>query len=201
MSYVPTGLSGLGIDPVTTIAVGRFAYSGLKKLFGASPPEKPFPWRWDKPGGEVGFAGFPNPQPGHFGIVYGTRYKFFRVWEGSVWEVFDRPGFDISGTIEDGTRAWRAFVKDGKLQLLEDFGKGWVPVFSGTRQQLIDWTHWTSPGVLGPITRPAAPGVVPAAPAIEPAIVAAGFAPDLGGATMPLLMLAGVALMFILKSR
>lgn len=201
MAYVRTGLSGLGVAPVVAGAVTKFGFSALKSIFGTKPPEKPFPWRWDKPGGEVGFAGFPNPQPGHFGIVYGTQYKWFRVWDGSVWEVFDTPGFDVHGTIDGDKRAWRAFVKDGKLQLLEDFGKGWVPVFAGTRQQLIDWTHWTSPGVLGPITRPAAPGVVPAALAVERPIVAAGFAPDLGGATMPVLMAAGLALMFILKSR
>jgi hypothetical protein len=203
MAYVRTGLSGLGIDPVTAIAVGRIGYSGLKRIFGTRPPEKPFPWRWDRPGREVGFTGFPNPKPGYFGIVYcGSKHDgagFHRVWEGSVWECFDRPGFDISGTIDGGKRAWRAYVKGGKLQVVEDFGRGWVPVFASTRQQLIDWTHHVAHGVVGPITRPAAPGVVPASPAIEPAIVAAGFAPDLGGATMPLLIAAGVALMFILK--
>jgi len=199
MAYVQTGLGGLGIDPATAVMVTKLGYSGLKKIFGTKPPEQPFPWRWDKPGREVGFAGFPNPKPGHFGIVYATKYQFFRVWDGSVWEVFDTPGFDISGTIDDGKRAWRAFVKGGKLQLLEDFGKGWVPVFSGTRQQLIDWTHWVAPGVLGPITRPAVAVTAPAAVAAgRMPTVAAGFAPDLG-ATMPLLMAAGLALMFILK--
>jgi len=199
MSYVRTELSGLGVAPVVAGAVTKFGYSALKSIIGTKPPEKPFPWRWDKPGGEVGFAGFPNPQPGHFGIVYGTQYKWFRVWEGSVWEVFDKPGFDVHGTIDGDKRAWRAFVKDGKLQLLEDFGKGWVPVFSGTRQQLIDWTHWTAPGVLGPITQPAIPGgLVPSAAA---PIVAAGLAPGLGIGAMPLLIAAGVALVFILKGR
>ncbi len=192
MAVVSTRSSGLGIDPATAILVGRFGYAGLKKLFGRSPPEKPFPWRWDRPGREVGFAGFPNPKPGYFGIIYMTRHKFYRVWEGSVWEVFDTPGFDISGTIEDGTRAWHAFVKDGKLQVFEDFGKGWVPTFAWTRQQLIEWTYHIAHGVVGPITRPAAAGV-------EMPIVAAGFAPDLSGATVPLLIAAGLALVFMFK--
>lgn len=137
-------MSGLGIDPTTAFMVTKFGYSGLKKLFGTAPPEKPFPWRWDKPGREVGFTGFPNPRPGYFGIVYsGSKHEtpgWHRVWAGSIKDCFDRPGFDISGTMDAGQRAWRAFVRDGKLQVVEDFGQGWVPTFAGTRQQLSDWT-------------------------------------------------------------
>lgn len=197
MAYVRTVLSGLGVAPVVAGAVTKFGYSALKSIIGTKPPEKPFPWRWDKPGREVGFTGFPNPDPGHFGIVYGTQGKWFRVWEGSVNDVFGVPGFDVSGTIDGDKRAWRAYVTEGRIQLLEDFGKGWVPVFSGTKQQMIDWT-----GHVGSIRRPTA--AVTAAPDIGPETmptVAAGFAPDLGGATMPLLIAAVLGLMFLLKSR
>jgi hypothetical protein len=196
MAYVRTGLSGLGVAPVVAGAVTKFGYSALKSILGTKPPEKPFPWRWDKGGAKVGDTTV-MVEPGRFGIIYMTGYQFFRVWVGTVNEVFGVPGFDISGTIDDGKRAWRAYVIEGRIQLLEDFGKGWVPVFSGTKQQMIDWT-----GHVGPIRRPAV--AVTAAPAIAPEampIVAAGFVPDLGGATMPLLIAAGLAVMFILKSR
>ena len=199
MPLVSVNLSGLGVAPAAVVAAYPVVTSIYTKLFGRTPPEKPFPWRWDKPGREVGFTGLPNLNPGHFGIVYGTQHKWFRVWEGSVNEVFGRPGFDIGGTIDDDRRAWRAFVSDGQIQLIEDFGRGWVPVFSGTEQQMIDWT-----GHIGPIVRPepalvTQPGFVP-----QPGFVAA---PDplavvgaaLGDGTLPLLLAAAVALVFILK--
>ncbi len=136
--------SGLGIAPLILSSGLTFGVSAVKKLFGTAPPEKPFPWRWDKPGGAVGYTG-PSAKPGYFGIVFGTQYKFFRVWFGSVQEVFGRPGFDVSGTIDGGRRQWRAYVTEGRIQLLENFGRGWVPVFAGTQQQMMDWTEHSGP--------------------------------------------------------
>ena len=193
MPFVSVTLSGLGVPPAAVVAAYPVVTSIYTKLFGRTPPEQPFPWRWDKPGREVGFTGVPNPRPGHFGIIYMTRHQFFRVWEGSVNEVFGRPGFDVGGTIDDDRRAWRAFVTDGRIQVIEDFGRGWVPVFSGTRQQMIDWT-----GHMGPIVRPE-PGLVaePGFVARPDVLTAAGI--GLGGATLPLLIAAGLAMAFILK--
>lgn len=193
MAYVQT-LSGLGVAPVVAGAVTKFGYSALKSLIGTKPPEKPFPWRWDKATTEIGYTG-PQARPGHFGIVYGTQYKWFRVWAGTVNDVFGVPGFDISGTIDGGKRAWRAYVTEGRIQLLEDFGKGWVPVFAGTQRQMIDWT-----GHVGPIRRPQV--AVTARPAVTAApapVIAAGLLPDLSGATVPLLIPVGLAIMFMLK--
>lgn len=211
MAYVRTTLSGLGIDPATAVMVTKFGYSGLKKLFGTKPPEKPLPYRFDRPGRGVGDTGFPNLKPGYLGIVYcGSKADgagFHRIWEGSVYEIFDQPGFEISGTIDGGKRAYHACVKGGRLTIVEDFGQGWVQTRmpnnqpnNWTRQELIDWTHHVAHGVVGPITRPAVAVTAPAAVAAgRMPTVAAGFAPDLGGATMPLLIAAGLGLVFMLK--
>jgi len=154
MSYARRS-SGLGVAPLVLQAGISYGVSAVSKLFGTGPPEKPFPWRWDKPGGAVGYTG-PSAKPGYFGIVFGTQHQFFRVWSGSVQEVFGRPGFDVSGTIDGGRRQWRAYVTQGRLQLLENFGSGWVPVFAGTQQQMMDWTEHR-----GPITPTPPPTVTP----------------------------------------
>lgn len=135
-------LSGLGVAPFIAAGATGFVKGIASKIFGSGPPQSPFPWRWDKPGHEVGYTG-PDAPPGVFGIVFGTNHQWWRVWSGTVDEVFGRPGFDISGSIDGGKRKWRARVIGDKLQLTEDFGKGPVPTFSGTEQQLKSWTNWS----------------------------------------------------------
>lgn len=187
MSYARLS-SGLGIAPIILGSGLKFGISTVAKFFGTSPPEQTFPWRWDKPGGEVGYTG-PSAKPGYFGIVFGTQHRWFRVWFGSVQDVFGRPGFDVSGTIDGGRRQWRAYVTEGRIQLLENFGRGWVPVFAGTQQQMMDWTEHRGPIQPAPPITPTEARVITA-----PTVAAAGL-----GAAVPWFIGAALALMLILK--
>ncbi len=181
-------LAGLGIAPVITTAGTGFVKGIVSRVFGSGPPEKPFPWRFDRPGHEEGYTGKDSP-PGMFGIVFGTQHRWFRVWLGSVDDVFGVPRFDISGTIDGGKRKWRAKVTGNSLVLTEDFGRGAVRTNTAMMADLKHWTQW-SPSVARPVTtRPTY-----TVPAAEAGVVGTG------SSAIPVLVVAGLlGMMFLFK--
>ena len=211
MGYVRTR-SGLGFAPVAAFGIVKTGFSALKSIFGTKPPEKTLPWRFSTP---------PGTPPGYFHIVYmGSKYdkggfrdysggpELHSVWEGWLDELYSPQGFDIGGgPVDGGRRNWRVFVKDRVVHMMEDFGKGWIESRAFPEREImsivakVEAREKTGPYV--PKTQQAAQAaqVAQVTPYVQTAPVVSTASMVSGGASgyLPLLIVAGLTLMFIVR--
>jgi len=205
--YVRTGL---GFAFTSAVAAGKIGHSIFSSVFGTKPPEQTLPWRFSTP---------PGTPPGYFYIVYfGSRHdaggwtdysggpELHTVWEGWLDELYSPKGFDISGgPIDGGRRNWRVFVKDRVVHMGDDFGRGWVESRAFPEREILDIVaavearEKTGPYV--PKTQQAAQAaqVRQVSPYVQTAPDVSTASMFGGGMGVPLLIAAGLALMFIVR--